>query len=163
MTNLSLDIYAVSCSTSLHGNYDLYSLAAVNILLSITAALGNIIILFALHKESSLHPPSKLLYLSLTMTDLLVGLFSHPLFVVHLLLIVDPQRVLYCCAFARISISDIAAQGEIRRFRISEILRKSDGSSFRHISGGRLRRETRKSKMRSCFAFPQRFRSVSVG
>ena len=28
-------------------------------------------------------------------------------------------------------------QGEIRRFRISETLRKSDGSSFRHISGGR--------------------------
>ena len=54
-------------------------------------------------------------------------------------------------------------QGEIRRFRISEILRKFDSSSFRHISGGRLRRETRKSKMRSRFAFPQRFRSVSVG
>ena len=108
MTNLSLDIYAVSCSTSLHENYDLYSLAAVNILLSVTAALGNIIILFALRKESSLHPPSKLLYLSLTITDLLVGLLSHPLFVVHLFLIVDPQRVPYCCTFARISISDMA-------------------------------------------------------
>lgn len=108
MTNLSLDIYAVSCSTSLHENYDLYSLAAVNILLSVTSTLGNLIILFALRKESSLHPPSKLLYLSLTITDLLVGLLSHPLFVVHLLLIEDPQRVQYCCAFARISIGDIA-------------------------------------------------------
>lgn len=108
MTNLSLDTYAVSCSTSLHGNYDLYSLAAVNILLSVTATLGNIIILFALRKESSLHPPSKLLYLSLTITDLLVGLLSHPLFVVHLFLIVDPQRVPYCCTFAMISIGDMA-------------------------------------------------------
>ena len=32
---------------------------------------------------------------------------------------------------------NVTTQGEIRRFRISEILRKSDGSSFRHISGGR--------------------------
>ena len=30
----------------------------------------------------------------------------------------------------------LSSQGEIRRFRISEILQKSDGSSFRHISGG---------------------------
>ena len=37
-------------------------LSAVNILLSITAVLGNSPILVALHKESSLHPPSKLLY-----------------------------------------------------------------------------------------------------
>ena len=34
--------------------------SAVNILFSITAILGNSLILVALHKESSLHPPSKL-------------------------------------------------------------------------------------------------------
>ena len=33
----------------------------------------------ALHKESSLHPPSKLLYCCLAITDLLVGLVSLPL------------------------------------------------------------------------------------
>ena len=38
------------------------SFSVVNILLSITATLGNSLILVALHKESSLHPPSKLLY-----------------------------------------------------------------------------------------------------
>ena len=38
------------------------SFSAFNILLSITATLGNSLILVALHKESSLHPPSKLLY-----------------------------------------------------------------------------------------------------
>ena len=39
--------------------------SAVHILLSITAFLTNSLILVALQKESSLHPPSKLLYRSL--------------------------------------------------------------------------------------------------
>ena len=55
------------------------SFSAVNILLSITAILGNSLILAALHKESSLHPPSKLLYRCLATTDLLVGLVGQPL------------------------------------------------------------------------------------
>ena len=53
--------------------------SAVNIFLSITAFLGNFLILVALLKESSLHPPSKLLYRCLATTDLLVGLVSQPL------------------------------------------------------------------------------------
>ena len=52
------------------------SFSAVNTLFSITAILGNSLILLALHKESSLHPPSKLLYRCLATTDLLVGLVS---------------------------------------------------------------------------------------
>ena len=51
--------------------------SAVHILLSITAFLGNTLILVALHKESSLHPPSKLLYCCLATTDLLVGLVNR--------------------------------------------------------------------------------------
>ena len=54
------------------------SFSAINILLSITATLGNSLILAALHKESSLHPPSKLLYRCLATTDLLVGLVTQP-------------------------------------------------------------------------------------
>ena len=54
-------------------------LSAVNIFLSVTAFLGNAVILVALHKESSLHPPSKLLYRCLATTDLCVGLVIHPL------------------------------------------------------------------------------------
>ena len=53
--------------------------SAVHIFLSITAFLGNFLILAALNKESSLHPPSKLLYRCLATTDLLVGLFTQPL------------------------------------------------------------------------------------
>ena len=54
-------------------------LAVVNVILSLTAILGNFLILVALRKESSLHPPSKLLYRCLATTDLLVGLVSQPL------------------------------------------------------------------------------------
>ena len=53
--------------------------SVVNIFLSITAFLGNFLILVALNKETSLHPPSKLLYRCLATTDLLVGLFTQPL------------------------------------------------------------------------------------
>lgn len=62
---------------------DLIFLSAFNILLSITAVLGNILILVALRKVSSLHPPSKLLYRSLAITDLCVGLITAPLNVVY--------------------------------------------------------------------------------
>ena len=55
------------------------SFSAVNILFSITATLGNSLILVALHKESSLNPTSKLLYRCLATTDLLVGLVTQPL------------------------------------------------------------------------------------
>ena len=59
-------------------------LLAFNIFLSITASLGNSLILVALQKESSLHPPTKLLFRCLAITDLCVGVISQPLFVVFL-------------------------------------------------------------------------------
>ena len=59
------------------------SFSAVNILLSITATLANSLTLVALHKESSLHPPSKLLYRCLATTDLLVGLVNQPLYATY--------------------------------------------------------------------------------
>ena len=58
---------------------ELVYLPPVMILLSLTAFLGNGLILVALDKESSLHPPSKLLYRCLATTDLCVGLVSQPL------------------------------------------------------------------------------------
>ena len=59
------------------------SFSAVNIFLSITAFLGNSLILVALSRETSLHPPSKLLYRCLATADLLVGLVSQPLDVTY--------------------------------------------------------------------------------
>lgn len=65
---------------SIHGQ--LIALSACNILLSISASLGNILILISLHRVSSLHPPSRLLFLCLAATDLCVGI-SEPLIVVY--------------------------------------------------------------------------------
>ena len=65
----------------LHGH--LTFLSGVNAVLSVTAFFGNILVLIALHKESSLHPPSKLLLRSLVTTDLCVGLISEPLTVIY--------------------------------------------------------------------------------
>mgnify|MGYP002255062599 CR=1 FL=1 len=75
------------------------SFSAVNIFLSITAILGNSLILIALHKESSLHPPSKLLYRCLATTDLLVGLVTQPLAATYWMSLVDEHWSL--CRYAR--------------------------------------------------------------
>ena len=57
------------------------SLTALNIFLSIFATLGNVLILAALRKVSSIHPPTKLLFRCLAVTDLCVGLLGQPLYV----------------------------------------------------------------------------------
>lgn len=59
--------------------------ASLNICLSITASLGNSLILLALHKVSSVHPPTKFLFRCLALTDFCVGLISQPLFATILL------------------------------------------------------------------------------
>ena len=80
----------LACSPLLVGELQKQSFcfAVVNILLSITAFLGNFLILVALHKESSLHPPSKFLYRCLATTDLLVGLLSQPLSAIYYMTLV---------------------------------------------------------------------------
>ena len=59
--------------------------AALNTFFSITAILGNILILIALNKVTSICPPTKLLFRCLAVTDLCVGLITQPLFTVTLL------------------------------------------------------------------------------
>ena len=85
--------------------------SAVNIFLSITAFLGNFLILVALNKETSLHPSSKLLYSCLATTDLLVGLVSQPLAVTYWMSLVHEHWSL--CRYARgaVYISGIALCG----------------------------------------------------
>ena len=60
-------------------------LIALNIFLSITATLGNALILVALRKISSIYPPTKLLFRCLAVTDLCVGLLCQPLDVFFIL------------------------------------------------------------------------------
>ena len=73
------------CSPSSVGGLPKQSnhLAVVNVILSLTAILGNSLILVSLRKECYLHPPSKLLYRCLATTDLLIGLISQPLFAIY--------------------------------------------------------------------------------
>ena len=81
------------CSAELPGqaHNHLIFISVVDICLSITAFLGNSLILVALRKESSLHPPSKLLYRSLAATDLCVGIIVDPLVVTRLIAVMNKQ------------------------------------------------------------------------
>ena len=60
---------------------ELIFLSALNIFLFISAFLGNSLILFAIHKETSLHPPSKLLY----------GIIAQPLGVTNWISVVTEK------------------------------------------------------------------------
>ena len=71
---------------SIHVDYTI-AIAAVYIVLSITASLGNILILIALRKVTSIHPPTKLLFQCLAITDLGVGLTCQPLMATLMLLV----------------------------------------------------------------------------
>ena len=92
----------VSCSPDLppglHGQ--LTFLSVLNTFMSVTAFLGNSLILIALHKESSLHPPSKLLLRSLATTDLCVGLISQPLLATYCMSLANEQGNMFRYALA---------------------------------------------------------------
>ena len=97
--------FKLVCSPELIGGIhsQLIVLSALNILISITAFLGNTLILIALHKESSLHLPSKLLFRSLATTDLCVGIILEPLVVTYFISAVNERwnicRYVYEAAF----------------------------------------------------------------
>lgn len=59
--------------------------AVLNVFLSITASLGNVVILVALHKVPSVYPPTKLLFRCLAISDLGVGIILQPLYVCYFL------------------------------------------------------------------------------
>ena len=67
---------------------ELICLSVVNIFLSFTVFLGNALIQIALHKETSLHPPLRLLLRTLSVSDLCVGLVSEPLVIANWLSVV---------------------------------------------------------------------------
>ena len=57
----------------------------LNVFLSVIATIGNLLILVALRKVTSINPPTKLLFRCLAATDLCVGLIEQPLFVAVML------------------------------------------------------------------------------
>ncbi|XP_073229780.1 melanocyte-stimulating hormone receptor-like [Porites lutea] len=85
------------------------AIAAVNIVFSITASLGNILILIALRKVTSIHPPTKLLFQCLAITDLGVGLISQPLMATVMLLVdnidIKIVNIMFAHLFSSLSIT----------------------------------------------------------
>ena len=98
MVNLTVNnettIEGLSCNTRglLNVNQRMI-ISAINIPLSITAFLGNVLIIIALQKPSSLHPSSKLLFGCLAVTDLGVGLIAQPLRITYLM---SPEQSKFC-------------------------------------------------------------------
>ncbi|XP_078356507.1 adenosine receptor A3-like [Oculina patagonica] len=91
MNNYSLqDGFLCDPTVAVHPNSSQLStvilvVSGINIVSSITATLGNALILVALSRESSLNPPSKLFLRCLAFSDLCVGLLVQPVAVVSLL------------------------------------------------------------------------------
>ena len=90
-------------ATAIHGQ--LTFIAVLNAFLSIAAFLGNVLVLVALRKDSSLHPPSKLLLRGLAVTDLCAGLFSEPLYVTLLVTVVNEH--LNICHYVSVAVSAV--------------------------------------------------------
>lgn len=65
--------------------YAFKCLVPLYILLTLTATVGNSLILFALHKDISLHLPSKTLLRTLAISDLCVGVIGLPLPIIFIL------------------------------------------------------------------------------
>lgn len=81
----------ILCTARLTGglHYQLTFLSVINIVLSIAAILGNTLTLAALQRESSLHPPSKLLFCCVATTDLCSGLIAEPMTVVFWMAVIN--------------------------------------------------------------------------
>ena len=60
------------------------AICVANFVLCLTALFGNFAIMFVIWKTSSLHSASHMLLISLAVSDLTVGLLSHPLFIAYL-------------------------------------------------------------------------------
>ena len=74
-------------TAGLHGHFTF--LSVLNSFLFINTILGNVLILVAFNKESSLHLPSKLLLRSLSATDLCTGLISEPITITYWMSVVN--------------------------------------------------------------------------
>ncbi|XP_078342194.1 melanocortin receptor 5-like [Oculina patagonica] len=81
------------CTTGLNGTHQKVVFSTLNSALAMTAFLGNVLIIVALQKTSSLHPPSKLLLGCLASTDLCVGLIAQPL---HVAFLTSPDHIERC-------------------------------------------------------------------
>ena len=95
-----LRIQQINCTTGLYGAHQKIVISAINGFLSMTAFLGNVLMIIAFQKVRSFHPPSRLLLSCLAITDLCVGLIAQPLYASFLL---SQERSKHCYIFAGLS------------------------------------------------------------
>ncbi|XP_022794694.1 adenosine receptor A2b-like [Stylophora pistillata] len=94
----------IFCAIRLYGLQQKIFIVILIIIISITAVVGNVLIIVALKRVFSLHPPSKILFRCLASTDLGVGLLAGPLFVSfltsqgHTGACVSLKTIFYCTA-----------------------------------------------------------------
>ena len=100
---------SVELTGAVHG--ELIFLSVVNTCLSIIAFLGNALILIALHKDTSIHPPSKLMYRNLAITDLCVSIIVEPLNVAYLISVVNRRWAICYYAYLTAHFSAVTLCG----------------------------------------------------
>ena len=93
---LTLQLHVSTCASvlqDLRPFWIIYFAISLNVVLGVTATLGNILILVALSQDSRQlpHLPTRLLFRSLALTDLCVGLISQPCFVIYLVSVVTKR------------------------------------------------------------------------
>ena len=79
--------YILEVSKAVRNSCDISILDALNIFFALTATVGNIMILATLCMQCSLQTPSKILFRSLALADVFVGILSGPLYVILVLTI----------------------------------------------------------------------------
>ena len=116
---------------------ELIFLSVLNIFLSVTTFLGNILILAALPKETSLHPPSKLLFRNLAITDLCVGIIAEPLLVAYLMSLVKQRwDICYYLDYAGLAIGAILCSVSLftlTAISVDRLLALSLGLRYRRV------------------------------
>ena len=99
-------------------------LVIISSLLSFTTALANISILFALPEVTSVHPPSKPLLRSLTMTDFGSSLIAQPLAI---------TMILSFSAFVASTIFSGVSLSKLTTISLDRLLALLLGIRYRHV------------------------------
>ena len=95
------ELFFCSVAMAESSHTPLICIVVINMLIAVTAFVGNLLILVALGKDSSLRPPSKLLLRNLTASDLLVGILAEPTFLAHWVSVVN-KKMKFCLFIHRI-------------------------------------------------------------
>ncbi|XP_068731064.1 adenosine receptor A2b-like [Montipora capricornis] len=95
------ELFFCSVAMAESSHTPLICIVVINMLLAVTAFVGNLLILVALGKDSSLHPPSKLLLRNLAASDLFVGILAEPTFLAHWVSVLN-KKMKFCLFIHRI-------------------------------------------------------------